>query len=336
MNTHSGATSERDLPTRLLLVWDIIIIVLVSANLTLIIFDSLFRFNVFAGTIRAVAPGFYALYASHVHAHFGDIDLAFVAIFFADVLLGWSIAIVQRRFHRWFFYPFVHWYDVLGCIPIAGFRLLRVLRVFTIGFRLQKLGIIDVRNWTVYETFEKYYSILVEEVSDHVVVNVLSGVQAEINSGGQAMSQRVVQEVIQPRKDQLISTISSRVETTLREVHDVSRAEIRDYIGAVVGQTINNSSLTHNVHKVPMLGALMAKTVDEAVTDIVCTVLQDAVESLGSREYEALVRRIVDHLFATVLDADTVDASELSQVIVQILDLVKERVLVQRWKERYA
>ncbi|HBZ99013.1 MAG TPA: preprotein translocase subunit SecA, partial [Pseudomonas sp.] len=53
---------------------------------------------------------------------------AFVAVFLLDVLLGWTVALFERRYARWYYYPFAHWYDVLGCIPLAGVRWLRGLR----------------------------------------------------------------------------------------------------------------------------------------------------------------------------------------------------------------
>src|SRR5699024_12405934 len=99
---------------------------------------------------------------------FAFIDLCFVAVFAADVLFGWAVAIWQRTYYRWFFYPFLHWYDVLGCIPLSGFRWLRVLRLIALGVRLQRLEIIDVRNWRQYACLRHYYDIVVEDRSDRV------------------------------------------------------------------------------------------------------------------------------------------------------------------------
>src|SRR5699024_635131 len=132
--------------------------------------------------------------------------------FVLDVVLGWTVAVVKKQYYRWYFYPFIHWYDVLGCIPVAGFRLLRILRVISILLRLQHLGIIDMRNWAIYRHLMVYYDIVVEEVSDRVVINVLSGAQREIRSGGNVLTQRVVREVVRPRQKQLVTAASSRIE----------------------------------------------------------------------------------------------------------------------------
>ena len=53
------------------------------------------------------------------------------------------MAIRKQTYPRWYFYPFLHWYDLLGCIPIGSFRMLRLLRLISLTIRLQKMGIID-------------------------------------------------------------------------------------------------------------------------------------------------------------------------------------------------
>ncbi|MEZ5021997.1 MAG: hypothetical protein R2728_01825 [Chitinophagales bacterium] len=73
-------------------------------------------------------------------------DLVFVGIFVLELSVRWTIAIFRNTYAKWFFYPFIHWYDVLGCIPLSSFRALRLLRVFSMFYRLNRLGIIDMRS----------------------------------------------------------------------------------------------------------------------------------------------------------------------------------------------
>lgn len=62
--------------------------------------------------------------------------MIFVSIFIAELLIRWMVTIHQKTYHKWFFYPVIHWFDVLGCIPVGSFRWLRLLRVFSILYRL--------------------------------------------------------------------------------------------------------------------------------------------------------------------------------------------------------
>ena len=102
--------------------WEAFIVLLVCINLSLILFDSLFALQPVSAVLADLVPELHARYQQSVHANFQYIDLGFVAIFVLDVLLGWTVALFERRYARWYYYPFAHWYDVLGCIPLAGLR----------------------------------------------------------------------------------------------------------------------------------------------------------------------------------------------------------------------
>ncbi|MDV7396135.1 hypothetical protein RZS08_32380, partial [Arthrospira platensis SPKY1] len=119
-------------------------------------------------------------YAEQIHTNFVAYDLVFVAIFLTEFVVRWIIAVHRNTYHRWFFYPFVHWYDLLGCIPVGSFRWLRLLRVISIVYRLQKYQIIDISNLYIVRFVRKYLNVLLEELSDRIVLNVLDGVQDEI------------------------------------------------------------------------------------------------------------------------------------------------------------
>lgn len=327
--------ANKTLGVRLLLIWDLAIIVFVSVNLALIAFDMLFSVHALESLFVQAAPMAHAWYADTIHANFLTIDLGFVAIFLFDVALGWSIAIVQRRFYRWYFYPFIHWYDVLGCIPVGGFRLLRVLRVISILIRLQHLGLIDIRNWKLCSTLVVYYDMLVEEVSDHVVIKVLSGVQNEVNSGGNVLTKRVVREVIQPRRQQLARVASDRIEQAVTQAWADNREEIRSYIAILVHSAVRGNRALGNLDRVPKLGGYITGALDQAITTTVHDVLDEAVNGLETEDFDQLVEHIADTVIAQLLEVGAGEPSELSAAMVEVLDLVKDQVAVQQWRSQF-
>lgn len=318
------------------LIWDIGVMFLVTLNLVLIVFDTLFVAETFANMVGVVSPAFRSWYADSVHEHFITIDLYFVAVFLFDVLLGWSVAIWQRTYHRWFFYPFVRWYDVLGCIPLAGFRWLRVLRVIALGVRLQRLGMIDVRNWRVYAFLKKYYDILVEEVSDRVVVNVLDGVQEEVHSGGGELSRRVITDVVQPRKQQLVGAVRTRAERAVTRAYESNREEIQGYVANLVDRAVAGNTAIAGLERIPMLGTAVTRSIEWAIRDAVNNVLDEAVAGLDSDEFDTMVQNVADSVFELLLDEEAASDPEVTRAMVEVIDLLKEQVRVQRWKEEYA
>jgi len=326
---------RRTVSERLFLLWDLAIVALVSLNLVLIIADALFAVGPLADAFKAVWPSGHNWFETRIDENFITIDLVFVAIFATDVLAGWAVAIYQQRYYRWFFYPFARWYDVLGCVPVAGFRFLRVLRVLSIVMRLQRLGVIDIRNWAVYKTFMVYYDIVVEEISDRVVIKVLTGAQEELQSGGQELSQKVVREVLQPRQQRLVASASTHIENAITSAYQDNREELQAYIANVVNRGVDNNVALKNLERVPMLGSFVSRALDEAISDTVNNVLDEAVAGLSSSDFDALVQNITDSVIARLLDDDIAQTSEVRDAVVEVLDLVKEQVAVQRWRQHF-
>lgn len=315
------------------LAWDLLIVVLVVVNLALLLFDSLFLLPPLNAAFEAVAPALHSAYDRYIHANFVAIDLAFVAVFVLDVLLGWAVAIMERRYHRWFFYPFVHWYDVLGCIPTGGFRLLRVLRLISLLHRLQRLGLIDIRRWPLYAIYAKYYDILMEELSDRIALRLLGNVQDQVRASD-SLSRRLVDDVVMPRKQQLIHEVTRRLEDMAGNAYAHNRADLMRYVSALVGRTLAESREIQRLRRLPM-GSQLANALDSSLSDIACRVVHEAVEGLRSPEFNVLVERLADSGFDAWLKVDKHTDRVTEQVLIDMLDVLKEQVARQRWKDRY-
>ena len=328
--------TDRSKTERALLAWDLAMIGLVSINLCLILVDMLYSLGFVENALHAVTPGLAAWYDTGIHAHFLTIDLVFVALFVADVLAGWALAIYQQRYLRWYFYPFAHWYDVLGCIPVAGLRVLRVLRVISILMRLQRLEVIEIRDWWLYRQAMIYADIVVEEISDRVVIKVLTGVQDEMRSGGQTLSRRVVHDVIAPRRAQLTTAISSQAENAIAAAYGDNREQMQAYVADVVNRAVDQNPALKNLERVPMLGAFVSEALDGAIQDTVNNVLDEAVAGLSSREFDALVGNIVDSVIERLLAENVGEATpEIQDALVEVLELVKDQVAVKRWRGHF-
>jgi len=318
---------------RVHLVWDLLIIVLVIANLALLLFDSLYLLPPLNAAFEAVAPGLRAAYERNIHANFLAIDLAFVAIFLLDVLLGWAVAIAERHYHRWFFYPFVHWYDVLGCIPLGGFRLLRILRVISLLHRLQRMGLIDVRRWYLYSVVAKYYDILLEELTDRIAIRMLDNVQNEIRESD-GLSAPLMERVVKPRQQALIREISQRLEAMAGEAYDHNRDDTLRYVRGLVGRTLTESPEIRRLGRLP-LGGQLTRGLEASLSDLACRLVDEALKGLKSTEFSALVEHLAESGFDAWLRTDPETERITEQVLVDMLELLKEQIAVKGWQHRY-
>ena len=119
-----------------LFILDFVMLVLIISNLFCLVFDTFFENRIVQDLLFWAFPGFTEFYKSQIHPNFLVYDLIFVSVYLSEFVLRWIIAIRRKTYYRWFFYPFVHWYDLIGCIPVGAFRWLRLLRVFSIVYRL--------------------------------------------------------------------------------------------------------------------------------------------------------------------------------------------------------
>ncbi|MFV1940673.1 ion transporter [Pseudomonas luteola] len=308
--------------------WDGFILVLVCANLALILFDSLYSIGPLNRLVELASPTAHGWYAHYVHAHFQIIDLCFVAFFILDVLLGWAIAIAERCHGKWWYYPFIHWYDVLGCIPLSGFRLLRALRVASLLIRLQRLGLIDIRHWRLYEFLNHYYQLLMEEISDRVMIKIFGEIQEELRTQDD-FSSRVIDDVIRPRKQQLIDAVASRLQRMINESYAHNQATLHRYVSELISSAVAENEDIKSLKRLPM-GDRLAKSLDNTLADIVNRLIREAVVGLQSRDFKALASRIADRSFDESLPRGQTD---LDEVLVEILEVFKQKVIARRASE---
>ena len=315
------------------LVIDIIMVVLLLVNLGWIIFDWLYTTNAIRSLLESWTPGFAAWYGAQVHPNFILIDLAFVAVFLLDFIVGWIVAVSKGIYHRWFFYPFIHWYDLLGCIPVAGFRFLRLLRFVTILYRLHRAGIIDMSDTGLARTAAKYYAILVEEVSDRVVVKMISDLQFELRNGSPVM-EKIVADVIRPQKAQIVEWLSHRVETVASENYERYRDELETYVQQRVNTALKENGEFAKLRQIPIAGPMIQDTTERAISDMVSNVTRGILQDIASDKNKRLLDETADIVFDAMLVKE--EDSELSGMVVNTLDrsleIVKKQVDIQQWK----
>lgn len=320
---------------RLQFVLDALMIVLLLVNLHLIVFDWLFELPAFRGWLASVAPELHSWYAARIHPRFFFIDLVFVSVFLTEFFLRWALAIKERVYHRWYFFPFIHFYDLLGSIPVGGFRFLRLLRIVSITWRLQRAGIIDLSNTAPARFISRYYSVFVEEISDKVALNILSGLQKEVQRGG-PVTDRIVEDVILPKKEPLTEWISSRVEQVAARNYGRYDQDIRSYVQYRIDQALRENKELSRLDQIPVFGSLLRETLSSVVSDVVFHVVSGMLQDLASPANRRLVSEAADLFFeAILLREQPSEAGDLvSQTLVEALEVVREQIQVQQWKLR--
>lgn len=179
-------------------------------------------------------------YSGNYIDYFFYIDSFFVIIFIIEFLSMWSYAIKRKGPEEKVLYPIYHLYDVLGCIPMDSFRILRLLRVVFIYRRLVKEGIIS-RDSLLYSSianrFNKYKEILDADTSSRISADILFDIKEDIKAG---VNKDLVEEVLNKHKGRLQKVIVKNVKQMEIRIVNENRKMIVDFLSHVIEDTIDD------------------------------------------------------------------------------------------------
>ncbi len=316
-------------------IFDFIMMLILLVNLSWIVFDWIFSIKGVDVLISNYINSFYNFYLP-IHQNFFFYDLFFVAIFVTEILIRWGISIYKRSYHRWFFYPFVHWYDTLGCIPIGTLRFLRILRIISIFYRLQSLKIVDFSNSYIYQKIYKYFDALTEEISDRVTVKMIDGVHEHLREGSPVIRQ-INYQVIKAKKSQLTEWISSRLQKAAQENYPAYKDEIKDYINMRIKEAVDKNKEMSTIGHIPILGQKVNRNIEKIVSDLVFNILNDSMQDIASNKINLVIDEITELIIEaiTIEDKDSEINKVISESLIQSLEIVKNQVLIQQWKYKH-
>lgn len=315
------------------LVLDLILLLLITGNLLWLLLDAIIMSTGTGMLMARQWPEMVQHYRDVLRTDLLLYDSFFTFFLITELLLRWGVAIYRKTYHRWFFYPFAHWYDVLGSIPLPAFRILRLLRLISIVYRLQKLGVIDLSQSGPFPLVLKYYQILLEELSDRIVINVLDGVQREVEAGG-PFRQRLTDEVLRPRRNVIVPWLAGLLTETSALAYGEHRERLASYLQARTRQAIaTNPDLTRFTHRVPVLGSTLERELQAIVAGLLVQITDDLLNDLGEQGNEA-IEDIAGGLFDTLTRNHPEMGDAVSGILMDSLELIKAQVAVQHWKAR--
>ncbi|MFZ5560416.1 MAG: hypothetical protein ACOY41_02630 [Pseudomonadota bacterium] len=319
-------------PEAPLLALDLVVLLLLAVDLLWLLLDALLLDTGLGVLLGRYLPSLLAQYRAEWHERLLVYDSLFTVLLIGELLLRWAVAIARRTYHRWFFYPFVNWYDVLGSIPLPQFRVLRLLRVISILYRLQRLGVLDLAESRSFSALHRYYRIVLEEISDRIVSNVLDGVQREIRSGA-PLTHRLAEEVLQPRREVIVSWLADLITDTSAHAHGLHRERLAAYLDTVVRDAIaGNPELQRVKKRLLAAGPALEGQLQRIVAGLLTQALDRALTDLGERGNLA-IQDVAGGLFDTVIMPHEERDEAIRQIALDVLEVIKAQVRLQHWKQ---
>lgn len=309
---------------------DLAMLGLLFINLVWIVFDSLYETEAFRQGLAFLSDKLVSGYAP-VHANFLLIDLAFIAVFLSEFMLRWGVAIHKKTYLRWYFFPFIHWYDLVGCIPLGAARIFRFLRIISILHRLHKYQIIDLRRTGLFRFFAFYYDVFVEELSDRIVVKVLSDAQKDI-AAGSPLIEDISRSVIVTRlpiMTKWAASVMSHIGESIE--HNEHGKSVRQHVNDSVGKAVRDNSQIGTLKLVPVLGSTIERTLEQAVTDIVTQSIVNLLKDMTPEKIDDFIENGIGRFSSDDHELDV----EMLNIVNECIELVKEHVSQKRWKDEF-
>lgn len=315
---------------------DLTILIIIIINLFYLLFGYLFQFHFFTQAIHTILPSFYSWYAKYIYPNVLKYDIIFVAIYVCELLFRWARSIYRGKYAKWWFYPFVHWYDVIMCIPInQAFSIFSFLRLFGLVFRLQRLGAFDVTKTFVFKKTKFVSDIMVEEVSDAVIVKMLTMAQEEVQKGSPVFD-KIVTNVIKPKEDIIVKYLTNRVGEAMNIAYTEYRGELKQYTYKIVGESINENKELKTLNYIPGLGNFIKETLDRAVADITFNTIDKLMKDIIDPENTRGIKEVTHALIETFMDHDHKEGEQIHKTVVAMvnesLEEVKQVVNQKEWK----
>lgn len=310
------------------LILDLVMLFLLIINLIWLLFDGLFATQDFKLILAYISPDIVPAYTP-IHNNYILYDFVFIVIFLIEFCVRWVAALVRKTYMRWYFFPFIHWYDLVGCIPLGGARIFRFLRIISIFYRLQKYEIIDLRHTAVYRFIMFYYDVFVEELSDRIVVKVLSDAQKDI-AAGSPLIEDISQQVIATRLPILTQWLSSVMVHVGESIEQNDHAEsVLKHVQKSVGKAVRDNSQVSTLKLVPVLGRTIENTLEQSITDIVTQSIVNMLKDITP----AKIDDFVEHGLGRFSSEDHMLDQEVLLIVNECIELIKQHVSQQRWKE---
>jgi len=310
------------------LVLDLFVLALITVNLVLLLADTLLL-NSGAGLLLGrFQPELITAWRTEWHHPVWLYDTILTGFLIGELALRWAVAVYGRTYHRWFFYPFIHWYDVLGCLP--GLQALRLFRLVTVFYRLNRMGLLLIGGGLII-TARKYYNIVLEEISDRIVLNVLEGVRQEIRAGG-PVSEQVRERILDPHRDTLVQWTAAGLSQIAAQGFQPHRQQLAEYMRQVTAEAIHHNPNWRSLRrKLPLVGPAVEEELHEITADLVNSLTTRILSDLG-RPGNPAMQVVSEALYTNLTRPDPQMALTLEAIALEILDLLKSQIAVQHWK----
>lgn len=310
--------------------WDIILMIVLVINLLMLCWDWIFSMPNISNYLIVHAPQLYNWY-SPIHNNIKIVDLIFVIIYVVDIIAGWCVSVFKKK-ESFYEYPLTHWYDFIGCIPAGSLVILRLLRIVSIVIRLHKKKIINIFKITIFKRLLKFYNIVIEEISDRVVLNILGGIKSNVTLG-MPITHDVINKIVKPNKERIIDIIVDKVHNVVTTEYNRHKKDIESYITEKSHTAVVGNKELSKLKLIPVVGNQISATIEHSVSRTVNAVVENVVSDFISDDGREYMRNIANEIAdCTLEDLENQMSDVTADIVAETVALIARTTNVKQWK----
>ncbi|MCH7309252.1 preprotein translocase subunit SecA [Acinetobacter sp. NIPH 1852] len=326
------SVDQNSWPFRLFLLYDIFMVFIIVFNLfclgmNLFLMSSLGEWLFQQIHLLSVLD----FYRTHLNPWVITTEAWFIIFLIAELVVRWIFAIINKHHARWWWFPFVHFYEILAIIPYL--RFLRLFRAGIIAYRLYEMGY-QVIPEKIQRTLLFYYRVVMEELSDRVVLTVLDGLKRELQTN--SSHQKTIHNLVDHHRQLFVTTLSSLLQESLATALQQQQPAITQKVGAIVNQAIEDTpELTQLLRLIPIVGGR----------------IEQQIQSIGQRLGENISAGLIEpftagspqqpnenfQLIAEKVSELNINNQYLEElvksVVFESIEAISKQVRVKQWQE---
>lgn len=319
------------------ILYDLVMLILLLIDLFLIFIDNILMSGLFTKLAEWFGfMGWLDTYQQTHHLTVSAVGGVFTMFWVWELLVRWAIAIKRHTYYRWFFFPFVHWYEVLGTIP--AFRALRLLRAGVIIKRLHATGVKVIPDkWLNSARF--YYHVVLEELSDRVILTAIDNFREQI-AQTKTQSNSLVQSTIDRNRDEFEAVVLDMLRAELApKLRQAFLAHTGQKLSQDIGQSVEQALLdTPELRRYLKLIPIAGGMIESQITSVGRHIGENVTTAVNHHLFdEASLDALMVNVAKGVASIDTT-SPKLQQlvggVINDALSAFEKQVKVQQWKHK--
>lgn len=316
---------------RLFLIYDIFMMLIIVVNIFCLATNAFFMSN-FAVWFFEILRSSELLnfYRAELNPWVIKTESWFITFLLIEFSCRWLTAILYKHHQRWFFFPFIHWYEVLAIIPML--RFLRLFRAGIIAYRLHELGYVVVPP-SIQLRLKFYYNLVMEELSDRVVTTVIDGVRNELRSS--SVHKEIIHNLVDHHRQLIAQTLAEVLQENLAVELRHRQQDIADFVGHVVSQAIKDTpELTHLLKRLPIVGTMIETQIQNIGQRLSANISLGLIQpfSAGTSTTPNAAYQLISKKISQI-DIENQQLEKLVESLVsESLMAIRDQAQVKQWK----